>query len=42
MVTALLLAVNWLVYIWANNNGHIIEASLGYFITLLVNVLCPF
>ena len=39
VVTALLLAVNWLVYIWANNNGHIIEASLGYFITPLVNVL---
>jgi chloramphenicol-sensitive protein RarD len=38
-VTAALLSVNWLVYIWANNNGHIVEASLGYFITPLVNVL---
>ena len=37
--TALLLAVNWLTYIWATNNGHIVEASLGYFITPLVNVL---
>ncbi|MER2599381.1 MAG: EamA family transporter RarD [Caldilineales bacterium] len=37
--TALLLAVNWLVYIWANNNGHIVEASLGYFINPLVNVV---
>ena len=39
VVTGILLAVNWLVYIWANNNGHIVEASLGYFITPLVNVL---
>ncbi len=39
VVTAALLAVNWLVYIWANNNGHIVEASLGYFITPLINVL---
>lgn len=38
-VTSLLLAVNWLVYIWANNNGHIVEASLGYFINPLVNVV---
>lgn len=37
--TALLLTINWLVYIWANNNGHIVEGSLGYFINPLVNVL---
>ena len=39
LVTALLLAVNWLVYIWAANSGHLVEASLGYFITPLINVL---
>ena len=39
VVTALLLSANWLVYIWANNNGHIVEASLGYFITPLVSIL---
>ena len=39
VVTGVLLAINWLVYIWANNNGHIVEASLGYFITPLVNVV---
>ena len=39
VVTAVLLACNWLIYIWANNNGHIVEASLGYFITPLINVL---
>jgi chloramphenicol-sensitive protein RarD len=34
-----LLGVNWLVYIWAVNSGHIIESSLGYFINPLVSVL---
>ena len=38
-VSALLLSVNWLIYIWAVTHGHVIEASLGYFITPLVNVL---
>ncbi len=38
-VSALLLSVNWLTYIWAVTNGHVIEASLGYFITPLINVL---
>ena len=37
--TAALLTLNWFVYIWANNNGHIVDASLGYFINPLVNVL---
>jgi chloramphenicol-sensitive protein RarD len=38
-VSALLLTANWLVYIWAVNNGRVVESSLGYFITPLVNVL---
>jgi chloramphenicol-sensitive protein RarD len=38
-ISALLLVVNWLVYIWAVNAGFIVDASLGYFITPLVNVL---
>lgn len=37
--TALLLAVNWLIYIWAVNIGYILEASLGYFINPLISVL---
>ena len=37
--SALLLSSNWLTYIWSVNNGHVIDASLGYFITPLVNVL---
>jgi len=37
--SAVLIAVNWWLYIWAVNNGHIVETSLGYFINPLVNVL---
>jgi chloramphenicol-sensitive protein RarD len=33
------IAINWLLFIWAVNIGHIIETSLGYFMTPLVNVL---
>jgi chloramphenicol-sensitive protein RarD len=36
--SACLIAVNWLVYIWAVQNGHVLDASLGYFINPLVNV----
>lgn len=36
---ALLISVNWLVYIWAVNAGFIVETSLGYFINPLVSVL---
>ena len=33
------IALNWFLFIWAVNTGHIIETSLGYFMTPLVNVL---
>lgn len=36
--SAALLAVNWLIYIWAVNAGHIVETSLGYYINPLVTV----
>ncbi|MBY0300684.1 EamA family transporter RarD [Sphingomonas ginsenosidimutans] len=36
--SATLIAINWLVYIWAVQHGHVLEASLGYFINPLVNV----
>jgi len=39
IATALILGVNYGVYLWANNSGHLVEASLGYFINPLVNVL---
>jgi chloramphenicol-sensitive protein RarD len=38
-VAAVLLAVNWLVYVWSVNAGYVVEASLGYFINPLVSVL---
>ncbi|HYG67138.1 MAG TPA: EamA family transporter RarD [Anaeromyxobacteraceae bacterium] len=37
--TALLISANWLTYIWAVNAGHVLEASLGYFVNPLVTVL---
>jgi len=39
VASACLLSVNWLIYIWAVNNGHVIESSLGYFINPLVNIM---
>lgn len=38
-IASLVLSVNWLTYIWAVNNNHVIETSLGYYINPLVNVL---
>jgi chloramphenicol-sensitive protein RarD len=37
--SAVLLSTNWGIYIWAVNDGRIVEASLGYFINPLINVL---
>ena len=37
-VSALLIAINWIVYILAVQHGHVLEASLGYFINPLLNV----
>ncbi|MCJ8156379.1 EamA family transporter RarD [Sphingomonas sp. LaA6.9] len=36
--TALLIAANWLIYVWAIVNSHVLESSLGYFLNPLVNV----
>jgi chloramphenicol-sensitive protein RarD len=38
-ISGLLLAMNWLVFIWAVNNDKMLDASLGYFINPLFNVL---
>jgi chloramphenicol-sensitive protein RarD len=38
-LTALLVSANWLVYVWSVGHGHIVDASLGYYINPLVNVL---
>lgn len=40
--TTILIAVNWLLFIWAIANARLLEASLGYFINPLVNVLLGF
>src|SRR5687768_15567824 len=37
--TTVLLSTNWLLYIWAVNTGRVLHASLGYFLTPLVNVV---
>lgn len=39
LVSATLIAVNWLVYVWAIQHGHVYAASLGYYINPLINVL---
>lgn len=38
LVSGVLLAANWTIYVWAVNNGHVIDSSLGYFLTPLLNV----
>ena len=38
-ISAALISVNWLVYIWAVQHDHVLAASLGYFLNPLVNVL---
>ena len=38
-LSALLIGSNWLVFIWAITNQHLLDASLGYYINPLINVL---
>lgn len=38
-LSATFIAANWLLYIWTVRHGHVLSASLGYFINPLVNVL---
>lgn len=37
-LAAAVITVNWGVYIWSVNSGHVVEASLGYFINPLVTI----
>ena len=39
LASALLIGINWLVYVYAVQTGHVLAASLGYYINPLVNVL---
>jgi len=41
-LSAVLLSANWSVYVWAVQNAHVVDASLGYFILPLVNVAFGF
>jgi len=36
LAATLLISINWIVYIWATNNGHVVEASLGYYINPII------
>jgi len=38
-VASVVIAINWGVYIWAVNHGHVVESALGYYINPLVTVL---
>ncbi|WP_045409368.1 EamA family transporter RarD [Vibrio jasicida] len=37
--TAILVGANWLIFIWAVTSNHMLDASLGYYINPLINVL---
>jgi len=39
LLTSLLIAGNWLLYVWAVNSGHLLAASFGYYLNPLANVL---
>lgn len=39
LAAGVLLAINWLTYVWSIGQGFVVEASLGYFINPLVNVV---
>lgn len=39
LIASLLISVNWGIYIWAVTTGHIVEASMGYFLCPLINVI---
>ena len=36
LLAAALVSVNWIVYIWAVNHGHVVESALGYYINPLI------
>lgn len=42
LVSAVLISINWLVFVWAVANERLLQASLGYFINPLINILLGF
>jgi chloramphenicol-sensitive protein RarD len=39
LASSLMISANWYLYIWAVTHHHIVETSLGYYVTPLINVL---
>ncbi|MFC7535806.1 EamA family transporter RarD [Sphingomonas sp. GCM10030256] len=39
LLTSVLIAINWLIYVYAVNSGHILAGSLGYYLNPLANIL---
>lgn len=39
LISSVVIGINWLVFIWAVNNNHILDASLGYYINPLLNIV---
>lgn len=39
IICSILISLNWFTYIWAVNSGHVVDSSMGYYITPLMNVL---
>lgn len=39
IIASIIISVNWLIFIWAVQHGHVIQASLGYYINPLVSIL---
>ena len=42
LAASLLVSLNWAIYIWGVNSGHIVETAMGYFINPLINVVFGF
>jgi chloramphenicol-sensitive protein RarD len=38
LIAGILIAINWLVYVYASTNGFVVEAALGYFINPIVSI----
>lgn len=38
LISGLLIGLNWFLYVWAVNNGHVVDASLGYFMNPILNM----
>ena len=39
LCTSALITVNWTLYIWAVDNGHVVDASLGYYVNPFINII---